>query len=127
MPICGFSRSKYGEYPEYHTSKDDMGLISPSGLQGAYETMQRCIEALEGNNKYKIQCLGEPQLGKRGLYPTISQKGSYDEVTAMMNFIAYSDGTNDIVDISNLIRTPVSNLIPIAQKLSKSNLIKVVE
>ena len=127
LPICGFSRSKYGEYPEYHTSKDDMGLISPSGLQGAYETMQRCIEALEGNNKYKIQCLGEPQLGKRGLYPTISQKGSYDEVTAMMNFIAYSDGTNDIVDISNLIRTPVSNLIPIAQKLSKSNLIKVVE
>ena len=127
LPICGFSRSKYGEYPEYHTSKDDMGLISPSGLQGAYETMQRCIEALEVNNKYKIQCLGEPQLGKRGLYPTISQKGSYDEVTAMMNFIAYSDGTNDIVDISNLIRTPVSNLIPIAQKLSKSNLIKVVE
>ena len=127
LPVCGFSRSKYGEYTEYHTSKDDMGLISPSGLQGAYETMQRCIEALEGNNKYKIQCLGEPQLGKRGLYPTISQKGSYDEVTAMMNFIAYSDGTNDIVDISNLIRTPVSNLIPIAQKLSKSNLIKVVE
>ena len=127
LPICGFSRSKYGEYPEYHTSKDDMGLISPSGLQGAYETMQRCIEALEGNNKYKIQCLGEPQLGKRGLYPTISQKGSYDEVTAMMNFIAYSDGTNDIVDISNLIRTPVSNLIPIAQKLSKYNLIKVVK
>lgn len=127
LPVCGFCRSKFGEFPEYHTSKDDMGLISPAGLQGAYDVIQQCIEALENNKKYQIQCLGEPQLGKRGLYPTISQKGSYDEVTAMVDFIAYADGVNDLVDISNIIGVPVEELIPIVDKLSKANLLKVVD
>lgn len=126
LPVCGFSRSKYGEYPEYHTSKDDMGMISPSGLMGAYKVMQDCINALEHNRKYKVVCLGEPQLGKRGLYPTISQKGSYDEVTSMVNFIAYADGNNDIVDISNIIGVPVRELLPIIRKLRKADLIKEV-
>lgn len=127
LPVCGFSRSKYGEYPEYHTSKDDMGLISPSGLSGAYNAIRDCINALEHNKKYKIQCLGEPQLGKRGLYPTISQKGSYDEVTSMVNFIAYADGTNDLIDISNIIGVPVKQLYPIAEKLARAELIKAVD
>ena len=127
LPVCGVCRSKYSEYPEYHTSKDDMGLISPSGLQGAYEVYCEIIEALEHNYIYEIQCLCEPQLGKRGLYPTISQKGSYDDIKSMMNFIAYADGSNDLVDISNRIHTPVKQLIPIAEKLSENHLIECVE
>lgn len=127
LPVCGFCRSKFGEYPEYHTSKDNMGLISPSGLQGAYDVMQQCIVVLESNKKYRIQCLGEPQLGKRGLYPTISQKGSYDEVTAMVDFIAYADGKNDLIEISNIIGVAVKDIVPIAEKLLEANLLKVVE
>ena len=124
LPVCAVCRSKYGEYPEYHTSKDDMGLISPSGLQGAYEVYRDMIEALEYNHRYQIQCLCEPQLGKRGLYPTISQKGSYDAVKCMTNFIAYADGTNDIIDISNKIQIPVRNLIPVVKILLKNKLIE---
>jgi len=127
LPVCAVCRSKYSEYPEYHTSKDDMGLISPSGLQGAYEVYCEIIEALEHNYIYEIQCLCEPQLGKRGLYPTTSQKGSYDDIKSMMNFIAYADGSNDLVDISNRIHTPVKQLIPIAEQLSENHLIECVE
>ena len=104
LPVCAVCRSKYAEYPEYHTSKDNMGLISPTGLQGAYEVYRDMIEALEYNHRYQIQCFGEPQLGKRGLYPTISQKGSYDAVKSMTDFIAYADGMNDLIDISNIIK-----------------------
>lgn len=124
LPVVGFSRTKYGEYPEYHTSADDMGLISPVGLQGAYETMILWIECMENNRKYKMTVLGEPQLGKRGLYPTISQKGSYDEISAMMDLITYSDGKNDLFDISNIIGVPPFNLIPIVKKLADNNLIE---
>ncbi len=127
LPVCAVCRSKYSEYPEYHTSNDDMGLISPSGLQGAYEVYCEIIEALEHNYIYEIQCLCEPQLGKRGLYPTTSQKGSYDDIKSMMNFIAYADGSNDLVDISNRIHTPVKQLIPIAEQLSENHLIECVE
>ena len=124
LPVCAVCRSKYAEYPEYHTSKDNMGLISPTGLQGAYEVYRDMIEALEYNHKYKIQCLGEPQLGKRGLYPTISQKGQHDLVAALTDFIAYADGTNDIIDISNKIQIPVRNLIPVVKILLKNKLIE---
>jgi len=125
LPICGFSRSKYGEFPEYHTSKDNLDFISPAGLSGAYNVMVECIEAMEHNHRYKIKCYGEPQLGKRGLYPTVSKKGSYDEVTAMMDFIAYADGTNDIVDISDIIGVPVRELVKVAGKLWENGLVEI--
>ncbi|MDD3138171.1 MAG: DUF4910 domain-containing protein [Lachnospiraceae bacterium] len=125
LPICAICRSKYGEYPEYHTSKDDMSLISPDGLQGAYDVYMQCIDALEWNEKYQIQCFCEPQLGKRGLYPTISQKGNYNEVTMMVDFIAYADGKNDLIDISNIIGVPVRELTKQVVKLKE--LLEVVE
>lgn len=123
LPLCAICRSKYGEYPEYHTSKDDMTLISPDGLQGAYEVYQECIMGLEYNDKYKINCLCEPQLGKRGLYPTISKKGNYDSIKAMTDFIAYADGTNDLFDISNIIGVPVKNMLEFIDKLLDNKLI----
>ena len=125
LPVCAVCRSKYAEYPEYHTSKDNMGLISPTGLQGAYEVYRDMIEALEYNHKYQIQCLGEPQLGKRGLYPTISQKGSSGAVRAMSNFIAYADGMNDLIDISSIIKVPVKRLVTVIEKLQEAKLISV--
>ena len=124
LPVCAVCRSKYAEYPEYHTSKDNMGLISPTGLQGAYEVYRDMIEALEYNHKYKIQCLGEPQLGKRGLYPTVSQKGQHDLVAALTDFIAYADGTNDLIDISNMIGVPTKDIIPIVRQLLKTYLLE---
>lgn len=123
LPVCAICRSKYAEYPEYHTSKDDLQVISPEGLFGAYEVYKHCILALENNYKYKIKVLCEPQLGKRGLYPTISQKGTYDEVKAMTDFIAYADGTNDVIDISNIIGVPVKDLLIIIKKLKQAELL----
>lgn len=123
LPICAICRSKYHEYMEYHTSKDDLSLISEAGLEGAYEVYKQCIIALEYNDYYKIRCLCEPQLGKRALYPTISKKNTYNEKQTMMNIIAYADGTNDLIDISNIIGVPVKELIPIIKKLQMNNLL----
>ena len=127
LPVCAVCRSKYGEYSEYHTSKDDMGLVSPSGLRGSYEVYHDMIEVLEYNHKYKVNCLGEPQLGRRGLYPTVSRKGNYDAVRGVTNFIAYADGMNDLIDISNMIQIPSQELLPIIDKLQEVRLISLVE
>lgn len=123
LPVCAICRSKYGEYPEYHTSKDNLELISPEGLLGAYEVYQQCILSLENNYSYKINVLCEPQLGKRGLYPTTSQKGTYDAVKVMIDFIAYADGSNDLIDISNIIGVPVNELLTVIEKLEKVDLL----
>ena len=127
LPVVGFCRSKYAEYPEYHTSADNMDLISPEGLQGAFDVMIKVINTLENNYRYRMLCMGEPQLGKRGLYPTISQKGSYDAVTALCDFIAYADGRNDLIGISDIIGVPTSELIDVKNKLLANNLLEVLE
>ena len=127
LPVCGVCRSKYGVYPEYHTSADNMNFISPEGLNGAYQLMVKVINALEYNYHYKVLCKGEPQLGKRGLYPTISQKGSYDSVLAMKDLLAYSDGRNDLIGISEIINQPVDVLIPIINKMMDNNLLEAME
>lgn len=127
LPIATIMRTKYGEYPEYHTSLDDLELVTASGLQGSYDIYTQCLTLLENNHKYKIKCLGEPQLGKRGLYPTLSTKESGELVRDMMDFIAYADGTRDLVDISNLIKVPVDKLYPIIENLCKNDLLEIIK
>ena len=127
LPVCSICRTKYGEYPEYHTSADDLSVISPKGLQGAYDVYRKCIMGLEYNRFYQVTCLCEPQLGKRGLYPTESYKGSANAVRDMMNLIAYADGTLDLIDISNTIKAPISALIPLVERLLDEGLFRIVQ
>ena len=79
---------------------------------------------MEYNKRYQVTVLGEPQLGKRGLYPTVSRKDAYDEVEALVNFIAYADGKNDLFDISKRIGVAPFDLIPIVKRLGKNGLIR---
>ncbi len=128
LPVCGVCRSKYEEYPEYHTSADDLSLISEEGLQGSAALMKKCIMALEYNYFYKLSCCCEPQLGKRGLYPTLSQKGKYsDAALVMRDLVAYADGRIDLIEISNRIHTPIDRLIPLIDKLLENGLFEIVE
>lgn len=127
LPVCSICCSKYHEYPEYHTSADDMTLITPKGLERAYSIYKSVIEAIEYNAKYKVNCYCEPQLGPRGLYPTESFNRSSVSVQDMMNFIAYADGTMDLFEISKLIDVPVSRLHEIAMKLIDTELFLEVD
>ena len=124
LPVCVVCRSKYGEYPEYHTSLDNLDFISPQGLQGAYDVYSAILDAIEYNAFYRIKCLCEPQLGKRGMYPTVSKKDAYDAVKSMVDFIAYADGRRDLIDISNTIHVPVAHLIPVIAQLKEADLLE---
>lgn len=126
LPVCCVMRSKWKSYPEYHTSLDNLDFVSSEGLAGAYDVLKECLELIEENRKYKINCLGEPQLGKRGFYPTVTTKSFPNEVRSMMDFIAYADGENDLIDISNRINVPVRELYSIIKKLRKVDLLDVL-
>ena len=126
LPIATICRTKYGVYPEYHTSLDDLTVISPSGLYGGYEKIKKAIELLEKNDYYKVTVLCEPQLGKRGLYPTISTKTSAATVRTIIDFITYADGDNDLIDIANIIGVQAEELFDIVDKLKAVKLIKVI-
>ena len=127
LPVCSVCCSKYHEYPEYHTSADDLSLISPEGLQRAFDIYKAIINAIEYNVKYKVNCCCEPQLGPRGLYPTESFNRSSMFVQDMMNFIAYADGSLDLFEISEIIGCSVEKLHEIAMKLTAAGLFSEVE
>jgi aminopeptidase-like protein len=117
LPVASVMRSKYLTYPEYHTSLDDLDFVTPLGLQGGFEVLRDCIELLERNITYRIKCLCEPKLDRHGLYPTLGTKDSNQYVKDMVNFITYADGTNDLIDISNIIQVPVQRIYNIIDDL----------
>jgi aminopeptidase-like protein len=126
LPVCSIMRSKYGTYPEYHSSLDDLDLISSEGLSGAYEILIKTIEILECNQKYKSAIPCEPQLGKRNLYPNIGAKKHSQEVKDMVDLLAYCDGHNDLIDIGEILNRDALYLNKIAEKLIQQGIIDTV-
>lgn len=128
LPIASLMRSKYGCYPEYHTSLDDLDLVTPRGLAGGYEALHRCITVLESNETYRASQLCEPQLGKRGLYPNLSSRGHRtDAVRNIMNILAYADGTLDCVGLSAVTKVPVSECLAICARLAENGVLTRVD
>lgn len=123
LPVVSIMRSKYGTYPEYHTSLDDLNLVTPNGLQGGYAALKNCLELIENNRYYKVTCIGEPQLGKRGLYPSIGTRNVKKAVNLILDFLAYSDGAHDLIEISRILEVPPWQLYDVVDKLRSANLI----
>ena len=123
LPVCSIMRSKYGEYPEYHTSLDNLNFISSDGLNKSFEVYKDAIDILENNFIYRNAWLCEPQLGKRGMYPNVSTKNSKAIVRQMMNLLSYCDGENDLLDIAALINEPFWDLSDLARELERKNIL----
>ena len=124
LPVVCFCRSKFGEFAEYHTSADNMDFVSKEGFQGAYDAMMEAVNILEKNARYRMKVLCEPQLGKRGLYSDISRKGIYDTILVQRDVISYCDGKNDLLDLSERIGVPVSDIIDIIERLKENDLLE---
>jgi aminopeptidase-like protein len=126
LPVVSIMRSKYASYPEYHTSLDNLNLMCPAGLHGAFQVIQECLFVLEHNVRWRATIPCEPQLSKRGLYPTISYKGSAAGVQETMNVLAYADGQHDLIALGDRIGLSAVRCHEIASKLAASGLLEVV-
>jgi aminopeptidase-like protein len=124
LPIASIMRSKYLEYPEYHTSLDNLNFINPEGLGGGFNALRKVVESIESNCTPKVTVLGEPQLSKNGLYPTLGTRSTKKTVELMMNVIAYSDGNHSLLDIAEITGSPIWDIVPIFRKLIKASILK---
>lgn len=124
LPVVSIMRSKYREFPEYHTSLDDLAFVTPTGLAGGYAAVRDCLDYLERNRVYRATCLGEPQLGPRGLYPKFGTKESHDQVKDIVDVLAFADGTRDLTALSEVTRIPASRLQPILDRLVAEGLLE---
>ena len=129
IPVASIMRSKYGEYPEYHTSDDNLKkVVSPKGLQGGYEVIKKSIIAIENNCYPLANILCEPMLSKRNLYP--SYKKNDQTISSdladfkLMDFLSYCDGKNSLLEIAEKCKVPIWSLYPHLEILLKHKVIK---
>jgi aminopeptidase-like protein len=126
LPFASLMRTRYGDYPEYHTSLDNLEVISPEGLSGGLEMLKSAVKILETNAYWKVNVLCEPQLGKRGLYPNVSTKTSGLEIRNQMNVISYFDGSTDLLRIADKCKISYNEVLEVLEKLKNSGLIDKV-
>jgi aminopeptidase-like protein len=102
LPVGCFMRTPNGEYPQYHTSGDDLSLVSDASIGESLRQLLRVVHVLEENLRYfNLQSKCEPQLGRRGLYRMFGgMKDAGASEMAMLWVLNYSDGEHDLLDIA---------------------------
>ncbi len=125
LPVASIMRTKYAEYPEYHTSLDDFSVVTEKGLLGGFTAIKEAILGIEKNCYPKACVLGEPQLGKRGLYTTIGTKNSREQVILLLNFLSFSDGKHSLLDIAQKCSVAIWTLYPLLETLLEHQLITI--
>lgn len=125
LPVASIMRSKYTTYPEYHTSLDDLNFVTARGLEQALNVYKRVVEVIE-TDCMPISCvLCEPKMSDRGLRPTLGKHGSANSGKAMMNLLAYADGSSRLLDIAQKINEPVWELTQMVDKLVELKLLRI--
>ena len=128
LPIASILRTMYGEYPEYHTSLDDLEhVVTAEGLNGGFLAIKRALEVIENNRKFRVTVLGEPQMGKRGLYPTLAAKKVSEQVSLTMDFISLCDGGSTLLAIAERLEVPVWDLYDLVEILASHKLTVAVD
>ncbi len=100
LPVGSLMRGRHGQFPEYHTSADNLDFISRPQLVKSYRFLRRLVEILEGNRCYQnLFPYGEPQLGKRGVYREMGDADQTKQL-AMFWLLSLSDGRCSLLDIA---------------------------
>ncbi|MBV9673795.1 MAG: DUF4910 domain-containing protein [Verrucomicrobia bacterium] len=127
LPVGCFMRTPNGQYPEYHTSADDLNFVTIASLDGSLTQLLRVIQVLEENKRYiNLNPKCEPQLGRRGLY---RQVGGLKDIAsgqmAILWILNLSDGKHDLLDIANQSGMPFHQIAEAASLLCASELLEV--
>jgi aminopeptidase-like protein len=125
LPVGSLMRTPYGRYPEYHTSLDNGDLIDFEAMLEVVEVYAQIVAALEANDVWRNRSpLGEPQLGRRGIYPGLGGgPAPAGHQRAMMWLLNLADGTHDLLDIADRSGLPVHVLADVARTLQGAGLL----
>ena len=126
LPVGSFMRTPHGQYPEYHTSADNLSFVQPQYVADSFAKCLSVLNILESNKTYLNQnpkC--EPQLGRRGLYRAIggSKETKLTEL-AMLWVLNFSDGDHTLLDIADKSGHEFSLVRDAAEMLLEHGLLK---
>lgn len=135
LPVGQLAKTKYGSYPQYHTSADNKEFVKletfPTTLLQV-EKILKIHENLSPLKRYEPYC--EIQLGKRGLYPNVNSPETWgqgsdnpldtrEQLKCIQYILSYSDERHNLLDIAKLTNINIGKLVEIADLLRKKELI----
>ncbi len=126
LPVGSLMRTPYGEFQEYHTSADDLDFVKSKHLADSFSKYMKTFYILENNRSFiNLQPKGEPNLGKRGLYRTISgQQDGYEAELAIISILNLSDGDHSLLDISERTEMDFGLIKRTADRLIETKLLE---
>lgn len=128
LPVGCFMRTPHGQFPEYHTSADDMDLVHAASLDDSVVKALTVIDVIEQNRKYlNLKPFCEPKLGDYGLYDSIGGRSASDFQMAVLWLLNMSDGTNSLLDIAARCNLPWEMLKDSVRALIDAGLLKPVD
>ena len=126
LPVGCLMRTPHGQYPEYHSSADNLDFVKRDSLASSYGRCLEVFELLEHNRTYLNQnpkC--EPQLGRRGLYRSIAgQQEKQSKELALLWVLNGSDGSQTLLDIADRASLPFEKILVAARELEQVGLLK---
>jgi aminopeptidase-like protein len=128
LDYCRLSRAANDDYPEYHSSADDMSLIDAGAMAEALESCKAVSDALDANRTYiNTAPMCEPQLGKRGLYGATGGTSPKEHVHAMLWVLNQSDGEHSLLDIAERAGLPFATIHAAASDLTEAGLLRFAD
>lgn len=124
LPVGSLMRGRHGQFPEYHTSADNLDFVSGDRLLESYRVLADILQLLDENRTYQnLEPWGEPQLGKRGLYRALGGNTIPDLQLAMLWMLNLSDGEHCLLDIVERSKLAPHALLSAARLLREHGLI----
>lgn len=128
LPVGSIMRTPYSEFPEYHTSRDNLEYISKEYLLDTLDTAIKTINILDNNEMLRNTFRGEPFLTKHGIYKSTDLKkpdkksDAYIQRVLMMEI----DGTNSLLNISQKWGYEFDDVYEVSRSFLKAGLVKPV-
>jgi aminopeptidase-like protein len=124
LPVGCLTRSLEGEFPEYHSSADDLGLLRPERLEESLDAALAVLDVIERDGTYvNLFPKGEPQLGKRGLYRATGGDAAADAQLALLWVLNQSDGSRSLLDIAERSGLAFADVCRASERLLASGLL----
>jgi aminopeptidase-like protein len=128
LPVGSLMRTPNGGYAEYHTSGDDLGFVSAESLADSLQKYLQILDVLENNERFlNLNPKGEPQLGRRGLYPSVGGVGAQDQLLAILWVLNQSDGQQSLLAVAERSGLPFGRIREAAGILVEGQLLTAVK
>ena len=126
LPVGLFMRAMYGQFPQYHTSADNLDFVKPLALAESLDTLLAVVDRFDRERTYintNPNC--EPQLGRRGLYGAVGgHRSPKDLELAMLWLLNQSTGRQSLLDIARRANLPPALISEAADALAAAGLLR---